>query len=227
MYTKTSLKEQAKIINKHFGITIDIKHPPELQNEAEHLFVIPSWSKIASTYGEAVQKVFDAIKSTRPFYNLREGKLGPEYLRERPHKGIIPEIVSAQFGEKHTGESVDTVRKNKPTHEILFGAYEVAIMLLTHPDRITSYESLYIDCAGDECSPGADGGFSYAPCFGWFDGLLEFGFVWSGDAHGSFGALSGFVSQPLETRPLESFDASLDRAIEIVRAAGIRMYKEI
>lgn len=222
-----TLKQQADILRKSFGITISVAKPPKLIAAADGLFVIPKWSKLAPTYGEALQKVFDAIKKERPFYNWREGQLGPENLRELPHKNV-PEIISVQLGKKWKGKSVDTVRKEKASGEILLGAYEVAIILLTNPDILKSSDDLFLDCAGDEASPGADGDFSRAPSFFWGDGELGFGFFWTDDAYDSFGTVSGFLSQPLENRPLESFaPLTLEAAIERVKEEGYVIYKPV
>lgn len=226
-YTKVSLKDQANIIKKHFDIEIGIEKQPDI-GQGEHLFLIPHWSKIAPTYNEALQKVLDAIKSTRPFYNWREGKLDTSYLRQSPLKKVIPEIVSAQFGMNHKGESVERMRSNKK-EELLFGAYEVGIMLLTHPDRLTKYEDLFIDCSGDEYSYDAGSDFSDAPYFYWGDGKLYFDMKFVDDACGYFGSVSGFGSQlNLESRPLETIEnLNFDRAVEIVKKEGYKIFREI
>lgn len=228
MYTKNPLKEQAKIIKKHFGITMNLPETVPLVPEGmEHWFLIPEWKKVAPTYNEAVQKVLDAIKSTRPFYNWREGQIGPEFLRERVNKGIVPEILAAQFGEKHKGESVENVRKTK---EILLGAYEVGIMLLTHPNRLEKYEDLWIDCPGDEYnSPASDARFGHAPYFYFSDGVVKFGAERVGFARDLCGSASGFLSQVnIDPRTLDPLDSSgLDRAIEIVKEAGYVISKII
>lgn len=203
-YKKVSLKDQAKIIKKHFGITVSIKNPP--QNISEELFVIPQWSKVASSYPEALQKVLDVLKSTRPFYNWREGKIDAAHLRESSLKGKVPEIISAQFGELHKGKSIKTVRESKAKNECLLGAYEVGMMLITHPDRLTKYEDLGIDCPGDEFAPGGDGVFSFAPVFDFDDGELEFFFNWADGAFEDYGSASFFLPQLLESGSLDPLE---------------------
>jgi hypothetical protein len=203
-YTKISLKAQAKVIKKHFGITMKLpKKSTQIISPVEHQFLIPQWRKIASTYNEALQKVLDAIKSTRPFYNWVDGKIGPECLRESATKGTIPEIISAQFGELHKGQSVEKVRKDRKENEILLGAYEIGIMLLTHPDRLTKWEDLWIDCAGDEYNwPVSDVRFDRAPVFRFSDGRVRFGARHVGSAGDGCGAASGFFPQSnLAPRP--------------------------
>ena len=72
-------------------------------------------------------------------------------------------------------------------------AFAVGIMLLTHPERLVAYEDLWIDCAGDEYLPDADGQFEYAPCFLFIDGKGKFDAGWFGDALEGCGSASGFV----------------------------------
>jgi hypothetical protein len=68
-------------------------------------------------------------------------------------------------------------------------------MLLTHPEREVQWEQLHVDCAGDEFAPDADGDFSDAPIFGFDGGKVKFYADWFGNAHGSYGSASAFVSQ--------------------------------
>lgn len=215
-YKVKSLAKQENILRKHF------KHLPEVADQeaeysSEGLFLIPKWQLIGSTYEEALTKAFDAIKSGRDFHNWREGKLGTHYLRETPRKisafKDMPDmvVIPAQFGQEHAGKSVRSVRDGFKPNEIGLGAYEVAIMLLTHPERLQEYDDLWIDCPGDEYSysAGGDSGFLSAPCFGFDDGELEFDTFGVALASEHYGSSSGFVPQAmLESRDLGSFDSS-------------------
>ena len=158
-----------------------------LPENAEGWFAIPRWEKVAPTYGEAVQKVLDLIKQTRSgaFYNYREGELGSNQLRqsaksvsifqklgdEQKDQDIL--VVPAQFGIRHRGRSVRRAREVMNANECGLGAFAIGIMLLTHPERLKHYDDLWIDCAGDEFAPDADGVFSKSPCF-LFVGGVEF-----------------------------------------------------
>jgi hypothetical protein len=180
-----------------------------LSSNAEGWFVIPRWEKIAPTYNEAVQKVLDLIKKTRngKFYNYREGNLGPQYLRQSAKTEKIFQVlgdeqkdhdilvVPAQFGLNHRGKSVRRAREVMNVSEFGLGAFAIGIMILTHPERLQHYDDLWIDCAGDEYSPGADGGFSLAPCFGFRGGMVKFATHSVGDVGDRFGSVSGFLSQ--------------------------------
>jgi hypothetical protein len=178
-----------------------------LPPNAEGWFAIPRWEKFGSSYGEAVDKVLATIESKRTFYNYREGKTGPEYLRQHAktvkafqklgdeQKGHDILIVPCQFGLRHRGRSVRRAREVMNSVEFGLGAFAVGIMLLTHPEREVQWEQLHVDCAGDEFAPDADGGFSHAPFFGFFDGRVEFSASWCDRARGLCGSASAFLSQ--------------------------------
>lgn len=189
-YTPISLKDQAEIIKKHFGVTIPIpKKLPTVTAPAEHLFLIPKWTKLGKTYNKAVIKVLDVLKDTRPCHDWRDGKWGKEYLT-RLHVAGVPEILPAQFGKYHTGKHVETVRAQKTHNEILLGVYEVGIMLLTHPDRLIKYEDIWIDCPADKYT---DGDFDGAPYFYFRGGRLGFDANYVDYADGDMGSASGWT----------------------------------
>jgi hypothetical protein len=180
-----------------------------LPANAEGWFAIPRWQSVAKTYNEAVQKVLDLIKKQRNgnFYNYREGRLGAQYLRQ--HERTVKKletlteqqkdcdilVVAAQFGLRHRGRSVRRAREVFAGNEFGLGAFEVGCMLLTHPERLVSYDDLWIDCAGDEYTPAADGVFSRAPCFLFGDGGVRFGTSWFDSASDRCGSASGFLPQ--------------------------------
>ncbi|NQU82423.1 MAG: hypothetical protein HQ539_00540 [Parcubacteria group bacterium] len=180
-----------------------------LPSGAEAWFAIPRWEVVADIYGEAVEKVFAVISQTRDgkFYNYRKGKIGPEYLRQHDRtvamfKGLgeqqdNPDIllVPAQFGLRHRGKSVRRARELFIANEFGLGAFEVGCMLLTHPERLVSYDDLFIDCAGDEYAPCADGQFDDVPYFAFYDGRVEFYTFWSDFADDYCGSVSAFVPQ--------------------------------
>lgn len=181
-----------------------------LPENAEGWFAIPRWEKVAPTYGEAVQKVLDLIKQTRSgaFQNYREGELGPTQLRqsaksvsifqklgdEQKEQDIL--VVPAQFGLRHRGRSVRRAREVMNANECGLGAFAIGIMLLTHPERLKHYDDLWIDCAGDEFAPRADGVFSGSPYFRFLDGEVEFAASDAVDiAYGRYGSASVCLPQ--------------------------------
>lgn len=205
-----TLTQQNKVLKKYFKIELDISTAPNCPQDRE-LALIPSWKKIAPTYTDAVKEVFDSLKKERNFYNHIEGKIGSDRLRqtERKLRVTMPEILCVQLGQKHKGQSVEYVRKNYESNEVGLGAYEVGMILLLNSDVLTKYKDFWIDCAGDEYAPGADGDFSDAPIFKFSDGKVKFDDDWTARAYDKCGSASAFLPQSiLDSCTLESFDSS-------------------
>ena len=209
-YKVKGITEQTNILRQLFpgiGFADEKLAEQPLPPNAEGWFAIPKWQTLAPTYGEAVAKVLAMIASKRKFYNYRDGQLGAEYLRqhaktvkmfqklgdEQKDHDIL--VVPCQFGLRHKGRSVRRAREVFMANEFGLGAFAIGIMLLTHPEREVQWEQLHVDCAGDEFSPDADGGFSGAPVFHFSDGKVGFSACWYDDASGVYGSASAFLSQ--------------------------------
>ncbi len=211
-YKPKGITEQTNILRQLFpgiGYADEQIASQPVPSNAEGWFAIPRWDKIAPTYGEAVQKVLDLIKQARngKFYNYREGQLGPQHLRqsaktikafqelgdEQKDHDIL--VVPAQFGLRHKGRSVRRARKVMDASEFGLGAFAIGIMILTHPERLQHYDDLWIDCAGDEFTPGAGGQFDDAPVFHFHGGKVGFDADWVDDVRDGYGSASGFLPQ--------------------------------
>lgn len=179
------------------------------KNADDGWFAIPKWQSLAPTYGEAVELVLKKLSETRNgrFQNYREGELGPDQLRQSAKTASVFQklaeeqngydilVVAAQFGLRHRGRSVRRVREILLGNEFGLGAFAVGIMLLTHPERLAHYDDLWIDCAGDEFAPGADGDFSGSPVFYFGGDGLGLGTNDVSGALGFCGSVSGFLPQ--------------------------------
>lgn len=204
------LADQLKILRQHFPNLGSADEKIAEQNRpanSEGWFAIPRWQSLAPTYNQAVELVLDALKKARKgrFHNWRQGKLGPDHLRETDRKRLCFErlgeeqtghdvlVVAAQFGLRHRGRSVRRARAVMGGREFGLGAFENGIMLLTHPERLAHYNDLWIDCAGDEYAPDAAGRFGSAPYLLFHDGRLGFDTRWFGHASGSCGSASGLL----------------------------------
>lgn len=201
-----TLTEQHKELKKHFPKIAPL--PKELPRGDLYLF--PHWSTVAKSYPNAVQKVLDVLKSTRPFYNWREGMIDATHLRESSLKNVPQHklvMLSCDFGIKHKGKSVQTVRTERGGEEVLLGAYEVGIALITHPELLQKYEDVWLDCAGDEFKPSDEREFSCAPVFRFRDGRVGF------NAYGVDGAggYCGSAGTTLERRAREIFCSFSER----------------
>jgi hypothetical protein len=159
-------------------------------------------------YGEELAEVLKAIAKDRKgkFVNCREGQLGPEYLHQKSERTLISLrslveqqpgsdilISPAQFGIRHRGRSVRRVRVVFVVGEYGSGAKDVGTMILTNPIRLQHCDDLWIDCAGDEFAPGADGRFARAPYFHFCDGRVKFYAHRVSSVHDDYGSVSAFL----------------------------------
>lgn len=234
-YKVQSNKQQLAILAKHFPLLPDLNLDQETSTQGEGQFLIPHFKLIAPTYNNAVLKVMEAIKSTRQTYDYRSGNWTKTYLRQLPikenwYKNQKEEIIilSAQFGQKHTGKSVAAVHQGLAVDELPLGIYECLIMLLTHPERLQDYNDLWIDCPGDEYSWDTDGAFSKAPCL-YFSDEVRFDADDVSDVSKRFGSASGFVPQvnfePGSLAPSEPLTLAV--AINFVKENGYKVIKEM
>lgn len=175
---------------------------------AEAWFAVLKWQKIAETYNRAVEKILELIRQQAygKLYNWRAGKLGEQYLqRHEPSEKRLSVvagqqdkydiiIIPAQFGLRHSGCSVHEARATFSLNEFGLGMFEVGCMLLTHPERLVSYVTLWIDCPGDKYSPEGDGNFSDVPYFGFLDDRIQVDAKWFDIIITGSGSASAFLS---------------------------------
>ncbi len=209
-YKRKDLVPQTNILRQLFpglGFADEKVMEAPLPKGAEGWFAIPRWQSLGATYQEALEKVLSKIAEARTFTNYRKGQIEPERLRQTDRKiqkmqqigdtqkdhDIL--VVPLQFGLRHRGRSVRRAREVFQGNEFGLGAFEVAILALTHPERFVRWKQLHTDCPGDEYAPGAVGKFVRAPIFIWDDGELVFSSVWFGHALEFYGSVSAFVPQ--------------------------------
>jgi hypothetical protein len=210
-FLPNSITEQVSILRWYFpdlGIADEDSTLDSLPIGAEGWFAIPRWEKIAPTYNEAVELVIRRIFEVRgkSFSNKCDERLGPSHLRQtklsieaftkigEAQKSFDILVVPAQFGLRHRGRSVRRSSELFTFNEFGLGAFAVSIMILTHPDRFTNNDDLWVDCSGDEYKRSACSSvFSYVPFFGFIDGILLFDADWYDLAGIDNGSASGFV----------------------------------
>lgn len=181
------------------------RHP--LPDGAEAWFAFPRWQALASTYGEAVEKVVEAIGKRRKFSNRILEKMGPEFLRQNERTKLAESIlasqqpgsdilvVAAQAGLRHRGCSARRARVAMATHEFGLGAFALGCLLLTHPERLSHIETLMIDCSGDEYSIRGDKTFDRVPLYDYDLGGIEFSIFYEDRARNLWGTPTGFTVQ--------------------------------
>jgi len=176
-----TVQEQLEVLTMFFP-NLDASHAQELASGdlpagAEGWAVIPRPNKFG-TYHGALGMVVELISKNRKFKNMLEGNLTDRHLRLTEKTKQVQDkltieqpgdymVFPFQFGNKWRGDSVRDARFCFEDNEFGLGPYEVAILLLTHPDRITGRDQLIIDCAGGEYRPSAKGAFVKFLFFGW------------------------------------------------------------
>lgn len=221
------LSQQIDVLAKIFGLSLGFtsefveKVLPTLTlpDGAEGWFAIPSVDALAARFFPEVKDekerlclasnlIHAKIGESRTFYNYCEGQLTSDRFRlnartahaldmlAEQQKGDIW-IVGAQFGKRHAGRSTRRAREVMVGPE--FGAHTVATgsMLLTHPERLVSYNDLWMDVPGDELDPDTDGSFGHAPYFNFHDDGVGFDASKVGNPNENYGSVSLFLPKSL------------------------------
>jgi len=176
-----------------------------LLDGAEAWFAIPRWQAIAPTYSEAVELVLAVLAARRRVSNRIIGRLGPTYLRQS-ERSILAEkiladqqqgcdllVVAAQAGILHRGCSARRTRVAMAGNEDGLGVFAFACMLLTHPERLSTGDTLMIDCGGDEYSVRGDYTFDRVPLFDYDIGGIEFSIFYEDRARNLWGTPTAFL----------------------------------
>jgi hypothetical protein len=172
---------------------------------AEAWFALPRWEALAPTYNEAVEMALEVLATKRKFQNRIVGRLGPTYLRQGERSKLAKKIladqqqgndilvVAAQAGMLHRGCSARRARIRMAGNEFGMGVFDVACLLLTHPERLSTDETLMIDCGGDEYSVRGDYAFDRVPLFDFDIAGIEFSIFYEDRSRNLWGTPSGFL----------------------------------
>ena len=195
-------------LRKHFpvlgGCHEKLARKPLLEG-AEAWFAIPRWQALASTYNEALEMALDVLSIRRKLSNRILERMGRTYLRQSERCKLAEKILAdqqqgqdfyvlaAQFGLRHRGCSARRARVAMAGNEFGLGAFAVACMLLTHPERLSSEETLMIDCGGDEYSCGGNCTFDRVPLFDFGLAGVEFSIFYEDRSRNLWGTPSGFL----------------------------------
>lgn len=128
----------------------------ELPSGSEGWFAIPRKEAIY----DRLEKVFERICQDRKGKFIDERDIfGEQYLWDaslefrnslsRNQRGHDILLIPAQFGHRHRGRSARRAHEVFAANEFGLGVFEVGIMLLTHPHRLSHYEDLWVGCSGN------------------------------------------------------------------------------
>jgi hypothetical protein len=177
----------------------------ELPAGAEAWFAIPRWQALASTYNEAVEMLLGVVAAKRRFSNRIVGKLGEMYLRQTERSMLAEKILAdqqqgsdimllaTQAGMLHRGSSARRTRVALAGNEFGLGVFAFGCMLLTHPERLSTGDTLMIDCGGDKYSVRGDYTFDRVPLFDYDMAGLEFSIFYEDRARNLWGSPTGFL----------------------------------
>ena len=172
---------------------------------AEAWFAIPRWQTLASTYNEAVEMLLGVVAAKRRFSNRIVGKLGEMYLRQTERSKLAEKIladqqqgsdilvVAAQAGMLHRGSSARRTRVALAGNEFGLGVFAFGCMLLTHPERLSTGDTLMIDCGGDQYSVRGDYTFDRVPLFDFDMAGIELSIFYEDRARNLWGTPTGFL----------------------------------
>lgn len=172
---------------------------------ADAWFAIPRWQALAPTYNEAVEMVIEVLSTRRKVSNRVIGKLGDKFLRQSERSKLAEKIlgeqqggndilvVAAQAGILHRGCSARRTRASLAGNEFGLGMFSIACLLLTHPERLSTADTLMIDCGGDEYSVRGDYTFDRVPLFDYDIGGIEVSIFYEDRARNLWGTPTGFL----------------------------------
>jgi len=145
------------------------------------------------------------LATRRKFSNRIVGKLTDKYLRQSERSKLAEKIlaeqqqgndflvVAAQAGMLHRGSSARRTRVAMAGNEFGIGVFAFGCMLLTHPERLSTGETLMIDCSGDEYSVRGDYTFDRVPLFDYDMAGIEFSIFYEDRARNLWGTPTGFL----------------------------------
>jgi hypothetical protein len=176
-----------------------------LPGGAEAWFAIPRWQMLAPTYNQAVELVLEVLATRRKISNRIVGKLGDKFLRQSERSKLAEKILStqqdendilvvaAQAGMLHRGSSARRTRVSMAGNEFGLGVFAFGCILLTHPERLSTGDTLMVDCSGDEYSVRADYTFDRVPLFDYDMAGIEFSIFYEDRARNLWGTPTGFL----------------------------------
>ena len=155
-------------------------------------------------YNRALAHTFAMLKVHRSnFVDFTEGRIGPDHERltaltsdafkelEKLPGDVI--VLPVQTGMLHSGESVQDACASFDGQEFGLDSVSCGNILLIHPERLTKYTDLAMDCPGSERSPEADGQFFSVPSYSFYGKTIDFDASDVVDADPGFGSASAFL----------------------------------
>ena len=177
----------------------------ELPEGAEAWFAIPRWQALASTYNEAVEMMVGVLARSAGSQTASPASWArcifarrsvPSWRRRfwpNSRRATTFWWWRAQAGMLHRGSSARRTRVAMAGNEFGLGVFSFGCMLLTHPERLSTGDTLMIDCGGDEYSVRGDYTFDRVPLFDFDMAGIEFSIFYEDRARNLWGTPTGFL----------------------------------
>lgn len=223
--TLPTTKKQIQNLRKALGIKpIIIPWQGETPPEADGLIAVTSLSDLGAAfkiadplgegYGPLIEKTVELLGASVPkFVNYRKGALTNRHVRLHAavkarwealeaREPAVPRkvrvfLLPVNTGKLYQGFSPRNARMNAldSTNRLPLDPAAVACILIAWPERLVRYEQVFIDCSGDEYSPGGGGSFGCVPYFCFRDGALKFGCYDAGSPRDYGGTAVAFLPE--------------------------------
>lgn len=158
-YSPKTVAEQISIMKSFFMIE-DVSNSivPKHTRTAEGVFIFLDYTFIDAEYQKAcgvllehVATVVDVdIGTSKNVIDTIEKIENKHFEAFRQGKQLF--ALPAQVGLKYQHESPTRAKRRFSKNEIGLGVFESLCIVLTHPERFSSFYDLGMDCVGDTCS---------------------------------------------------------------------------
>jgi len=201
-----TLIERADFFEKNDASHIDQLASRDLPEGAEGWGLFPKPSVVGSAHHNNLIMFLRLLSIQRSFHTWSNHEVTTNHLRisartlnaieiletETPGDFLV---IPVQFGMRHRGRSMRRTRACFAENEFGLGPYEVAVLMLTHPGRITGHRQLNAGCPGADYAPKGNCAYREGIYFHW--GLeferLRMSFSTPNDMSRQSGPCTGFL----------------------------------
>jgi hypothetical protein len=212
-YTIRPLAQQAEVLRRAFpmlGLTqvnrdsVQSSNIPRLGGRGiDGWFVLPNPLAVADTYGKAAELVLSMLAVQREVHVWPQ--VGPKSCWKsatktesamaclcRDQRSDLV-VLPAQSGYRFQHYTAWELERDMGPNEFPLGVFAVGCMLLTHPDRLSTPKSLWIDCPADRLRGVGSASWLQLPMFSLTHSGLHFCVTPEDESGPRSGMATGFV----------------------------------
>jgi len=159
---------------------------------------------LLANYSDTLSQVHQELSRQRKFYNYASKFTNPKCLQTCDRTQIAMQriaqsqrgdllVIAAQLGLRWRGYSVDAAARHYAPNEFGLTSVSVASIVLVHPERLTRWEELDMQCAGDRIRTGKDCPWDRTPILHCHDDIIKYNAVNNGDPYTCYGSATAFL----------------------------------